>query len=331
MTKRKYWLPAALSLILILACAAFLPPIEMLVINFPEILLGQVALARETKPLSPRAYQSAEFILNQVALSEIERAVFIALHEDALFWDPQYVGFPSTTLNAEEISAIQQWLSAGALFHQAPDGNSFECVTPGPLQEPALELCAQGKTYMDRYMSQQWEAEQDHTVGVLQFFLTNGRLAEIRIYRARNGLAYTPYEKSGDWWFDGVTAPSPLLDQLAARVTLQPVLILWPELTAAQANTRATRFIGNRYQTALELVRNSSAVRELFGDIQELRPAAGNNYYSSWMDSTSVFLTFRVTGTRGEGAVIVQGYDCFDLQMVFQGIPVDAGTSSICP
>jgi hypothetical protein len=49
------------------------------------------------------------------------------------------------------------------------------------------------------------------------------------------------------------------------------------------------------------------------------------------MDSQSVFLTFRVVGPRGEGAVIVRGYDCFDLQMVFGGIPLDDAGATLCP
>ena len=165
----------------------------------------------------------------------------------------------------------------------------------------------------------------------MQFFLTGRRLAEIRVYPTELGLAYTPYEKSGDWWLDGVTAPSPLMDDLSARVTIPSILVLWPEMTVNQANGRAARIIGKRYQPALETIQNSSAMREVFGDIQEIRPAAGNNFYSSWMDSTSVFLTFQVIGSRGEGAAIIQGYDCFDLSMVFKGVPVDDGNSYICP
>ena len=183
---------------------------------------------------------------------------------------------------------------------------------------------------MDQYASCQRDAEQNHTVGVLQFYLTGGRLAEIRVYRSDRGLAYTPYEKGGDWWLGGITVPSPLLEDLAARVTLPSISILWPEMTAAQANARAARIIGSRYQPALEIIQNSPEVLGAFGEIQEIRPAAGNNQYSSWMDSTSVFLTFRVIGDRGEGAVIIQGYDCFDLQMVVKGIPLDDGSSYIC-
>ena len=328
---RKVIFLVALLLILIIFCAVLWPSINRFTTSFPEILLGQVVLARETKPLFPRAYQSAEFVLNQVALSEIEQAFFIDLHDDVLFWDPQYVGFPRTELTEDEIRALQPLLSAGNLFYPLPDGSSYQCVTQKPMQEPVLETCPEGKHYMDQYVSFQWDAEQDHTVGVLQFYLTGGRLAEIRIYQSDHGLAYTPYEKSGDWWLDGVTASSPLLEDLSARVTIPSIPILWPKMTASQANARAARIIGKRYQPALAFIQNSSAVRAVFGDIQEIRPAAGNNYYSSWMDSTSVFLTFRVIGARGEGAAIIQGYDCFNLGMVFKGVPVDDGSSYVCP
>lgn len=333
MTTRKIWFLVALVLIMIVMvfCAIILPSIETIITSFPEILLGQVVLARETSPLYPRAYQSAEFVLNQVAVSEIEQAYFIALHEDVLFWEPQYVGFPRTELNDEEIRVVQQLLTAGNLFHQMPDGDSYQCVTRKPLQEPTLETCAEGKNYMDQYVSFIRDAEQNRTVGVLQFSLSGGRLAEIRVYRSQGGLAYDPYEKSGDWRLNGLTASSPLMEKLSARVTIPPILVLWPEMTASQANTRAARIIGSRYRPGLAAIQNSDAVREVFGEIQDIRPAAGTNYYSAWMDATAVFLTLRVSGSRGEGVVIIQGYNCFDLRMVFKGIPVEDGSSYVCP
>ena len=102
-------------------------------------------------------------------------------------------------------------------------------------------------------------------------------------------------------------------------------------MTAWQANLRATSLFGSRYQPAREFIRNSSAVHETYGDIKEIRPAVGSNYYSSWMDSTAVFLTFRVIGVRGEGVALIQGYNCYDLQLVFKGIPFDGGRSYVCP
>ncbi len=331
MTKQKNRLLITLSLVLILLCAALLPSIETILINFPEILFGQVVLTRETKPLSPRAFQGAEFVLQLVEISEIERAVYIAVYDDVLFWGPQYVGFPRAELSEDEIHALHQFLSAGNIFYQMPDGDAYQCVTQRSPQEPKLEPCVDGRRWMDQYLSSKWDAEQNHSVGVLQFFLSDHRLAEIRVYRSAHGLAYVPYETGGDWWINGVTESSHLLEDVSARATLSSIPILWPEKTADQANARAARIIGNRYPPALELVRHSSAVREVFGDIPEIRPAVGSNSYSSWMDSTSIFLTFRIIGARGEGAVIVQGSNCFDLQMVFNGIPLDDESSYVCP
>ena len=330
MTQRRIWYSVTIILVLLLLCAALLPSIDKIITGFPEIVVGQVVLARETKPISARAYQSAEFVLNQVGLSEIERAVYISLDDDVLWWEPQYVGFPRTELREDEIHKFEELLLVGNLFHGMADGSSYQCVVQNTLQGPKLEPCADGKQYMDQYSSYQWQAKQDHAVGVLQFFLTGGRLAEIRIYPSEQGLAFTPYETSGGWWLHGITASSPLLEGLSARVTIPSISVLWPEMTTDQANRRAARIIGDRYQHILEIIQNSSAVSEVFGHIQEIRPAVGNNYYSSWMDSTSMFLTFRIIGAKGEGAAIIQGYDCFDLQMVFQGIPMDDGRSYGC-
>jgi hypothetical protein len=331
MPHQKFWLLALLILVVIIICLIALPTFESIFINFPEILLGQVSLSRETKPLYPRDYASEDLLLKQVDPSEIEGAEYIALLEDALFWESDYVGFARTALSREEIITLQQTLSTGNLFHRSADGDSFQCVARDASQIPALEPCAQGKQYMDQFMAFQREAEQKRAVGVMQFTLTDGRLAEIRVFPAERGLAYTPFEKSGHWWIDGISPPSPLLNDLSARAALAPITVLWPRLSAGRANARASRLLGNRYNAALAVVRASSVIRDVFGDILEIRPALGTNNYSSWMDSTSVFLTLRVRGTRGEGAVIVQGDDCFNLEMVFEGDLIEDGNGYICP
>jgi hypothetical protein len=125
-------------------CAALLPTVERMIASFPAILLGQTALSRETKPLSSRADQNAEFVLNQVPPSEVEQAVYIALDEDALFGEPQYVGFPRTGLSDHEIRAMQQLLSEGNLFRRIPDGNSYQCVHEGLTElkdKPRSDTC----------------------------------------------------------------------------------------------------------------------------------------------------------------------------------------------
>lgn len=318
-------------LITIILCAASLPSIKMIITNFPEIFFGQVALSNETKPPDINTYKSAESILNQVELNEIERARYIAIYDDVLFWDPQYVGYQYTELREDEIITLMQLLSKGHLFQPTSEANSYECVMQSGSNHPKLELCPEGKQYMENYLAFQQEAEKKQAIGVLQFYLESGQLAEIRVYPGSNGLAYSPHEIGGDWWFNGISDPSPLINELQTRLGLSTIPVLWPELTADQANRRAARIIGNKYQPALEFIQNSPVVREIFGSIKEIRPAVGNNYFSSWMDSTSVFLTFRIMGIHGGGAAIVQGYDCFDLQMIFKGIPLDDGNSYVCP
>jgi len=330
MSTRKIWLMVSLSMVVISLCLVALPTIETIVINFPEILLGQVSLARETKPLYPRDFASEDFLLNRVDPSEIEKAEYIATREDVLFWESDYVGFARTALSYEEIITLQQILSSGNLFHRSADGESYQCVTWDTSQEPRLEPCAHGKQFQDHYLNYKQEAEEKGTVGVLQFTLYDGRLAEIRVFPAAQGLAFTPFEKNGEWWVDGISGPAQFFKDLSARAALAHIPVLWPELNAGRANARAARMLGDRYNAALFVVRESSLVREVFGDILEIRPARGTNNFSSWMDSTSVSLTLRVLGTYGEGAVIIQGDDCFDLQLVFEGDLVEDGREFIC-
>jgi len=319
-----------LCLIVGLVCLAFLPTFYTIFSSFPEILLGNTCLSPETKPPAPKKYMSAEFVLDQISPTEIIDAYYIDLQTDGLFWDPGYVGFPRTRLSEDEILRLLDLFVAGHLFHLPADGTAYQCVVKDAGQSPRLVPCPQGENYMDHFMSAKWDAEQRETVGVVQLHLDAGQLAEIRVYRSASGLAFEPYEKTGEWWLKGVAPPSDLLDNLASRVNLPLVKPLWPYLTSSLANSVAARIIGNHYWSALDVVRKSLAVNRTFGEIQDIRPAVGLNTFSSWMDSTSLFLTLRVVGSRGTGAVILQGYDCFDLQMVFEGKPIDDDENYVC-
>ncbi len=97
------WLTFALFAIPFL-CGLLVVTTGRFIAGLPDILMGQVHLSPQTKPVPPRKYLSAELLLNQVALSEIKHAVYIELQEDVLFWDPYYVGFARTELSRDEIS-----------------------------------------------------------------------------------------------------------------------------------------------------------------------------------------------------------------------------------
>jgi hypothetical protein len=304
---------------------------EWLLPSFPNIIFGQVVMTRDSSPPNPRNLKSAEFILGQVELFDIRHGEYIHLQDDVIFWEPHYVGFPRTVLTEAEILHFQKLLSDGKMFVQNPDGIGFQCITEASRQQPILTPCAKGVQYQEQFLTYQQNAIRNQAVGVLQFHLKGDRLAEIRIYPSDLGLAFEPYEKAGEWWLDGISTTSDQLDNISSRTTLPSIEVLWSDKTSSQANARGYRIIGNRYQLARETIRKSSEIREVLGAIQEIRPAAGINTYSSWMDSTSVFLTFRVIGTKGEGVVIVQGYDCFDLRLVFEGKLVVRRMDFQCP
>jgi hypothetical protein len=167
---------------------------------------------------------------------------------------------------------------------------------------------------------------------VLLIELTGGRIVEIRIAPGEGGFAFEPYQKTGPWWIDGVVHnPLPLLDELAARAETEPIEVLWPGLNAAGANAKAGRILGKSYPKALDALTKAPEVGEFFGEIVEIRPAMGDNSYSSWMDSTCATMTLYVLGTKGEGVVLVRGLDCFDIRMVVDGVPAQGVVRDVCP
>lgn len=321
---RLLYFGAGTLLALIILCA--LPGLNHFFGNFPENIFGQNALSGKSKPYDARAYQSAEFVLGQVSLADVEQAYFVQLSDDVLFWGPQYVGFPRTEISKSELIQIHTLLTNAVLFHPAPDGKSFECI-----QNQKLQPCPDGSTYQRTYIDRQWRATEKRAHAALVLFLNNGQLVEIHLAPSTSGLAFTPVEISGNWWLNGLSESSSLLDELSRRTSVSAIPTLWPELNADQANTKAAKILGKRYEKALEFIRTSQTIQVVFGEIHEIRPAEGSNYTSDWMDSNSIFLTLKVAGSHGKGAVIVQGDTCFDLRMVISGFPHEDGSSYICP
>ncbi len=185
-------------MVVISLCLVALPTIETIVINFPEILLGQVSLARETKPLYPRDFASEDFLLNRVDPSEIDKAEYIATREDVLFWESDYVGFARTSLSRKEIITLQQILSSGNFFHRSADGESYQCVTWNTSRIPAMEPCVQGKQYLDHVYGYKREAEEKGAVGVLQFTLTMEGWLRFASSRLSGGWPTPPTKRTGN-------------------------------------------------------------------------------------------------------------------------------------
>jgi hypothetical protein len=145
---------------------------------------------------------------------------------------------------------------------------------------------------------------------------------EIRIFRSEQGLAYEPRESAGTWWLKGISGPSALVDAFARRVQVQPVELLWPDMTPEAANARAERILGDSYHLALEAVRLSPECAGRVWRAGHRAPAQAINTYASWMDSTSITLTLAASGPHGEGAVLVRGFapfEQFEIEMVSEG------------
>lgn len=323
MRQKTVYAVAGISLLL-LACCVF--GAIYFSSGFPDSLFGQNNVSPDFRPYPPTAYQSAEFVLGQVPLSEVERAFWFQTGEETLFWDPYYVGFPRAEPSREELAALLGMFRQAVLFHTATDGGQYECVSQQRLG-PCIENVDYGKVMAER----RWAATKNHGHAALVLFLKNKRLVEIHLAVSPQGVAFTPFEKGGDWWLDGLAQKITLVDNLARRAKTPKVAVLWPELEAEAANQRAAARLGERYVNALEFVRESPAVLRAFGALQEIRPAQGNNYTSEWMDSRSIFLTLSVSGSLAQGVVLMQGDACFDLQMVVGGQWMDDGKSYYCP
>ena len=237
MKKRRSWILAIISLLLIPIGFFTIRTLEWLVPSFPELFFGQLRLTRDSASLPPKVYQSTEFVVGQVAEGEVKRAYFIHLQDDVLFWDPDYPGFPCTELSLEEIRKIQEVLAGGVLFEIGSDVEEINCLEISPEKELDWVRCTDGGGVYDQFNDYRFEAFRKRSYGLLLIHLTKGRKVEIRIAQGDGGFAFEPYQKSGPWWIDGVVnEPFPLL---SSWVSSKPSILTFTSRTPAPFNSQA--------------------------------------------------------------------------------------------
>jgi hypothetical protein len=305
-------------------CGALLFPLwEGFAINGPSLFLGQLAADRSSRRMPQNQYESVELVAGAVPSTEIVGVDFVWLREDVLFGGHPYLGFARTRLASPETAGLLSLLES-ADWALPSDSASHLCFD---LESLTPSACPEAEGLADRFFDIKFEAEARGTVAVVQFALTRDRMAEVRLWWTEDWMAISPEGNAP--WLMGVARAEPSLRAWQDRAGVPTIPILWPDLDAAGAKDRAARRLGAVFDRALLALQRSESLRATLGALEEIRPAAGVNQYSSWMDSTSADLTFRAVGPNGEAVVLVRGYECFDIEFVFQGIIHD-DSETVC-
>jgi hypothetical protein len=303
---------------------------ETLLTTGVEAFFGQVRLTRESGPMAARAYVSNELLLGNARLSEVAEASLILLPQEVYFWDPSYVGFARAVLTEEEALQLLGSMASGHLF-SSPDTRQVLCVQRNAGAEAKLAACEEGPQWQAIHRETRLSAELDPGMSALQLQFDDGRLAEYRLYSANGLLAYSAVEFNQPAVEGYFPASDEALQLLAARAVVEPTAVLWPEQTADEANAHASRLLGRRYLGALDFLHALEPLRSALGRIREIRPAAGGNWSSTWMDSSSLQLLLRVTGDHGEAVVMVRGDECWAAEMMYQARLYDLTHGFNCP
>ena len=331
--KRRRWILATvvggLALVLVWCGQGLWRIGETFLTSGIEVFLGQVRLTRESGPLPAPAYASNELLLGGVHPSEVAGAYLIVLPEEVYFWGPFYIGFERAELTDVEADQLLGILTSGKLF-AGSYGRPILCARRIGGAEAELTACEEGPQWQAVHQATRLAAELEPGLGVLQFHLGDGRLAEYNLYSANGLLAYSASEVN-DVAVEGfVAAAGEALQFIAARAVVEPIGVIWPEESADEANAHAARLLG-RSRGALEFLAGLEPLHLTLGQIREIRPAEGGNWSSTWMDSDSVQLLFRVTGEDGEAAVMVEGGECWDAEMMYRGNWIDLSSGAVCP
>ena len=73
-----------------------------------------------------------------------------------------------------------------------------------------------------------------------------------------------------------------------------PLPVLWPELSATQANDLATWLWGKAYQRTVELIQNSPTVKDHLGEVIEVRPVASKNEINTKNNNSVAIFTVQL-------------------------------------
>jgi hypothetical protein len=297
-----------------------------------DLLFGQVYLTRESAPVGAREHASNEILLGGLDPTEAVDARLVVLPQEVFFWGPAYPGFAQTRLSASELSGLLGAMEAGPAFVNSANGETL-CIersgAGGSNTAPCDDAVEWGETHEEVRLS----ALVRPGMSVLQLRFPDGRLGEVRMYVADNVLAYSAEELS-ELPVEGViVGGSRLVEPLVARAAIPPVPVLWPEKTAEWANATAARRLGSRYRDAVGLLASLDTLRQVVGEVQQIRPVEGEggNWSSAWMDSRSMQLLLWVKGGHGEGVVRMDGWECWEAEMMAQGRLVELTPEVICP
>ena len=292
----------------------FIPIMEILFTSGWNVFLGQVLLARESGGVDLKRYVTHALLLGEIDLDEIENGRMVHLPDVAYFWAPEYLGFPEASLSNSEIRYLVQVLQSGRFYMDQANGNM--CYNSG---SKSWNFCEAGEELEERYRDVRFSAERTNQAYSAQMHLEMDHFAEVRLYLYEGVLAYETIQPNHDSLYGLALVENALFDELAERFSTGSIPILWSDYSTERANRIAARRLGQSFDRALDELTGSSALDEILGPIEVIRPAAGENRASFWMDSSNLQSHFYVRGEQGEGVVLRRGYRCFDAELIFQG------------
>lgn len=306
--------------------------VDRLMTTGVDALFGQIYLTRESAPVSAREYASNEVLLGGLQRADELDARLVVLPQETYRWDPAYAGFAQVPLSDEQAIDLLAAMTEGPVFTDPYAGRAgcFERSATGEAEEAA---CDEAAIWQQIHDESRMSASMNPGMAALQLRLPDGRIAEYRMYSAGELVAYSTVELNEPALQGFIPSGRGLVDPLVARALIPPGDVLWPELSAERANLRAARRLGGHYQEAVELLDSLETLRQVVGEVREVRPAAGEggNWSSTWMDSSSLQLLLWVRGDEGEGVVRMAGWECWDAEMMAEGKLIDLTSGLLCP
>jgi hypothetical protein len=260
--------------------------------HIPRDTLAQACTALPDEQHSVSVEAGGKFFLEQIPLSEVNEARIFP-NSRCLEWISPNSGIPGSVLTHTDLNMLRSELTSDMVHYVAKA--LYDCSLC-EVPEDRITDCQAGMYLRNTYL---YQLEEPHTNYSLQITFRDGQQTAIHIHRHATGVVFVGQD--GSHGIEGlVRGATPIFDSLLSTHQETPMAILWPELTADEANALAAWLWGRVYQRVLDYTQTISD--------SKVRPAVGENHIPGIADESPAVFTLLIDNPKNNSIARVEGF-----------------------
>jgi len=290
--------------------------------HIPLRTLAQACAVSSSRQRPVEGDAGGKFFLEEISLSQVKQARLYPTGND-LNWISPESGIPWTEVRLTELGTLRSELTSGKVH--PVDVALYDCHGQDLPDDLRIE-CEAGQYLWGTYFWELHLEKLDFPLQniLLQITFLDEREAIIQLLKFSTGAIFVARDESTG--VEGlVRGDTPVLNSLLATARATPLPVLWPELSATEANELAVWLWGNAYQRTLEYIQANSFITDQVGKVLEVRPAIGQNQAAAWSigNIPEAVFTVQIIGEVKSAAATVHAkvftHENFGSAIAFQG------------